>query len=66
MSGVMVESCNEFLSSQSEVIISEPELALDLLDFPTHERVVSGKLGLGAKTSRYLGCSCVAFLALVR
>jgi hypothetical protein len=48
----MMEFCNQFLSSQSDVIIGEPELALDLLDVPTHERIVSGKLGLGARTSR--------------
>jgi hypothetical protein len=48
----MLERCNEFLSDHSEVIVAEAELALDLLDVPTHERIVAGKLGLGAKTSR--------------
>ena len=52
LSGVMLERCNEFLSDHSEVIVAEAELALDLLDVPTHERIVAGKLGLGAKTSR--------------
>jgi hypothetical protein len=48
----MVESCNAFLSRHSDVIGSEAELALDLLDVPTSTRIVQGKLGLGARTSR--------------
>ncbi len=52
LSGVMLESSNDFLSDRSYVINKDAETALDLLDVPTHARVVGGKLGLGARTSR--------------
>jgi len=49
----MIEACNEFFCGKSDVIINDPELALDLLDVPTSERIVSGSFGLGARTSRF-------------
>ena len=52
LSGVMIESCNELLSHLDDVIVQEAELALDLLDVPTHEKILAGKFGLAAKTSR--------------
>ena len=52
MSGVMIESCNELLSNLDDVIVQEAELALDLLDVPTHQKILAGKFGLAAKTSR--------------
>lgn len=53
LTGVMIETCNDFFCSQSDVIINDSELVLDLLDVPISQTIVSEKFGLGARTSRW-------------